>query len=411
MTSSISTPNRALVLGCHGGVGTAVLGLLEHSELGKRLRSKLDTIYLADSAPPARPVPLRDGVLLPPVRVGCAEDLKALIVEHGLTQVIDVSAVDTVDCTQACDELGVDFLCTSVEEWAEAPPVTTDEAIAKLIPPRRPALIRRAHLVGSGANPGIVNALVFAALKEMAERADVAPTLEALDIHAILITEEDTTVEPSRAYNGETFAMTWSPVQCLEEIYESRAFFARNGRIIGLDHRPDQRLYRARCGDRIIEGMAIPHEETVTLAWRFPGVEIAFLYRIVPPSLEALEAHPERRSAKEWETHRLYPPFCEPLVGKDRVGVLLCSRRFGELWIGFDTDVSAGLPYGTNATQLQVATGVLAGWEQLGTRTGIHFVEDLNWRRFLSSVTEILGEPIVVHDPDAKPRMLSERAI
>jgi hypothetical protein len=31
---------------------------------------------------------------------------------------------------------------------------------------------------------------------------------------------------------------------------------------------------------------------------------------------------------------------------------------------------------GTNATQLQVAAGVVAGWSQLGSRKGIHFVED-----------------------------------
>lgn len=66
------------------------------------------------------------------------------------------------------------------------------------------------------------------------------------------------------------------------------------------------------------------------------------------------------------------------LTGQDRVGVLLCSRRFGELWMGFATDMTAGLSMWTNATQLQVAAGVLAGWSQLGRRKGIHFVEDLD---------------------------------
>lgn len=401
---------RALVVGCHGGVGSAVLALLENSPPGKRLRAGLEALFLADSHPNPHAVPLTGAVLLPPVQVTSADDLRDLITEHRITQVIDVSSVDTVDCTYTCDELGADFLCTSVEEWSGQPPVPTDEAIARLLPPRRPALIRRGHLVGSGANPGIVNALVFAAMKELSQRCEVAPTLEALDIHSILITEEDTTVEPVSAADHDIFPMTWSPLHCLEELYEPRSFFARGGKIVDLDHRPDRQLYRARCGDREIDAMAVPHEETVTLAWRFPGVEIAFLYRIVPAALQALAAHPERCHAEDWSVHRLYPPHCNGLRGKDRVGVLLCSRQFGELWLGFDTDVGKGLRYGTNATQLQVAAGVLAGWEQLGTRTGIHFVEDLDWRMYMSSVSEMLGEPIVVHDPKAPPRALQDRA-
>jgi homospermidine synthase len=89
--------------------------------------------------------------------------------------------------------------------------------------------------------------------------------------------------------------------------------------------------------------------------------------------------------------------------------VLLCSRRFGELWLGFDTDVGAGLALGTNATQLQVAAGVLAGWTQLGRRVGIHFVEKLDWQGFLGVVGEVLGPTVVVHDPTAVPLALADR--
>jgi hypothetical protein len=68
-----------------------------------------------------------------------------------------------------------------------------------------------------------------------------------------------------------------------------------------------------------------------------------------------------------------------------------------------------GLEYGTNATQLQVAAGVLAGWSQLGSRAGIHFVEDLKWRDFLRTAQQVLGPPLVVHDELAAPRTLRER--
>jgi homospermidine synthase len=400
--------DRALILGCHGGVGRAVLALLGQSVPGRWLRARLEAVFLADRRPAHGPVPLEAAQLLPPTAIASAEDLARLIRDHRITQVVDLSSIDTVDCTRACDELGADFLCTSVEEWEGSSPYATDEAIARLLPPRRPALGRRGHLVGSGANPGIVNALVFAALEQFAGLVGVAPTIEELDLYAVLITEEDTTVQQGAAPE-DVFPMTWSPQHCLEELFEPRAFVARGGRVADLGHPPTARRYRARCRDRIIVGMAVPHEETVTLAGRLSDVEIAFLYRIPPAARRALARHPERNTAEVWRTHRLFPPWSDDLVGEDRVGVLLCSRRFGEVWLGYDTEVAAGLRLGTNATQLQVAAGVLAGWSQLGTRRGIHFVEDLDWREFLDVASRVLGEPILIHDPAAPPRSLAER--
>jgi hypothetical protein len=366
-------------------------------------------VLLADREPPPGPAPLTTGILLPPTSVGSAQELADLVREHRITDFVDLSSIDTVDCTRACDELGADFLCTSVEEWPGRGSIATDEAIARLLPPRRPALERRAHLVGSGANPGIVNALVFAGLEDFGGRVGVPATTAELDLYAVLITEEDTTAERSGNGARDVFAMTWSPLHCLEELFESRAFAARDGEVIGLGHRPTARLYRARCGDRSIAGMAVPHEEIATLARRLEEVEIAFLYRIPAAARRALAARPEWDSTGGWRIRRLYPPWTEAITGHDRVGVLLCSRRYGELWMGFDTGVAAGLAQGTNATQLQVAAGVLAGWTQLGRRTGIHFVEDLDWREFLDVACEILGPTTSFHDRSAPPRSLSER--
>lgn len=407
-----NAPASALILGCNGGVGRAVLSLLDGTAPGDRLLAGVDTLFLADREPVSAPrisVRYRE---LPAVAVEEPETLERLIREHRLAQVVDLSSIDTIDATRVCDELDAHFLCTSVEEWPAGESVPTDEAIARLKPPRRPELTNRRHLVGTGANPGIVNALVFAAMEELARRVGAAPTAEALDLHSILVTEEDTTEEPGVRYEDDVFPMTWSPIHCLEELFEPRAFAARQGEIVDLGHRPIDRLYRARCGDRSIDGMAVPHEETKTLAWRIPGVELAFIYRIPAAARSALAAHPDWDAASPWRLHRLFPPSSPELVGEDRVGVLLCSRRFGELWMGFATDVAKGRPYGTNATQLQVAAGVLAGWAQLSDgEPGICFVEDLDWRRYLGVAAEILGPPVVVHDPSAPPLTLEERLV
>lgn len=399
---------RALIVGAAGGVGRAVLSLLDRSPSGRRIASSLETVLLIDRAAGPRSLPLDGGVLLPPTTIHSADDLATIIRAHQVTQVVDLSSLDTMDCTAVCDDLGADFLCTSVEEWAGQAPVPTDAAISPLLPSLRPTL-NGSHLVGSGANPGIVNALVFAALEEFGRRMGLPPSVDALDVHAILITEEDTTREPAGTPSTDVFAMTWSPAHCLEELFEPRAFAIAGGRIVAFDHTPTEGRYTVRCGDRMIDGMLVPHEETVTLAERFPTVEIGFIYRIPPAARRALEAHPSRDRADLWKTRRLYPPYAGNLVGEDRLGVLICSRRFGELWVGFETKVADALPFGTNATQLQVAAGVIAGWCQLGRTSGIHFVEDLDWRQFMRATAEVLGPPIVVHDRAALPMSLADR--
>jgi homospermidine synthase len=402
--------HRALLIGCHGGVGRALLAVLHRTESGRQLLASLDSLLLVDRDPPDADTPPPDvGVLLPPVNVASSTDLGRLVAEHAIAQVIDVSSIDTVSCTRACDDLGADFLCTSVEEWSGRGSIPTNEAIARLLPPLTPSLERQSHLVGSGANPGIVNALVFMGLTEFANRLGVPATVDALELSTILITEEDRTVAEDALDSADVFAMTWSPFHCLEELFEPAAFCAREGRVVSLGHRPTARWYRARCGDRIIEGMAVPHEEIATLARHFSTAEIGFIYRIAPAARRALAAHPDRTMPDAWQTRKLYPPWTRALTGTDRVGVLLCSRRFGELWVGFDTDVTTGLALGTNATQLQVAAGLLAGWMQLGTVRGIHFVEDLNWQEFVRVAGEVLGPPVIVHDASARPRSLAER--
>src|SRR5690606_36647993 len=153
MSTGTGRPDRILVVGCHGGVGRAVLALLQHSEPGRHLREGAEEILLLEAGPPVAPVELEAATLLPPATIGSGEDLAALVREHRITKVIDLSSVDTVDCTRACDTLGTHFLCTSVEEWRDRGSIPTGGAIARRRPPRRPALGMAAHLVGSGATP------------------------------------------------------------------------------------------------------------------------------------------------------------------------------------------------------------------------------------------------------------------
>ncbi len=404
----IHPAQRALIVGCRGGVGRAVLSLLEHSRPGRRLRSRLEALVLADTRGGSESV--SGAVALPPVTIRSAGDLAQIVREHRITQVIALGSLDTIECIEVCDALGADFLSASAEEWPGGASIPTDQVIGRLLPPNAPAA-SRSHLVGSGANPGLVNALAPTALRTFARRVGVAPRADALDLYAVLVTEEDTTREIGAPSPADVFAMTWSPSHCLEELLEPRAFAVSGGRVVGLGHRPVESAYRARCGARGINGMAVPHEELLTLSRLFPSVEMAFVYRLPHAARRALRKHPGRVRPEQWRTHRLYPPWARALRGEDRLGVLLCSRRFGEFWAGFRTDVADGVALGTNATQLQTAAGVLAGWWQLGRRRGVHFVEDLDVEEYVRSAADILGWPLAVEDPEAPFLPLAERLV
>lgn len=389
------------------------MGLMARHPMGRHFADELEALWLLDAAEDLDPVQLPDGARpLPSGRVSDAGDLTRLIEARDIDVVVDLAGLGALDCARACGERGVDYLCTSLENWPEAVPDRTAAHrrqllhARNLLPHNRPALEGSA-LVGSGMNPGLVSALVETGLQRFATRVHAADeTVSALDIYAIALTEVDTTTCDDLP--AGVFPMTWSPQLCLDELFEPVTMMTIDGEPVELGHAPHEALYRARCGDRLIEGYMVPHDELVTLGHRFPEVELAFIYRLPPQAQAYLEAT-RVADPEAVDVTSLEPAVSGPVHGRDRMGALLCSRRYGELWVGFDTDVDQGIVYGTNATELQVAAGVIAGWRQLGRVHGLHTVEELDPGALLDDAQSILGPVVEHHDPHAPIMSLRAR--
>lgn len=397
-------------MGFRGGVGQALLGLWTRHPALAELRARTRELVLLD-AEDGPPFDAPDTRTLPAMAVRSAAELAELLRTHPVDAVIDLAELGTFDCIDACAHAGASYVSTSLELWPHEPPEHgVLEQARQLLPAHRPTPPAGSHLVGTGMNPGIVNALARAAIDALADRVGVAADPEALELHALLVTEEDTTERSDDTSDAGRFAITWRPRSCLEELHEPAAAYVRAGQPIALPHPPTAARYRARCGDRMVEGLVVPHEELLTLGHRFASLELGFVYRL-PPAARRFLAAPPPGDPMAWPSARLYPPHATALTGRDRVGVLLCSRRFGELWLGYDTAVEQGLYYGTNATELQVAAGVLAGWDQLGWVPGVHTVEELDGARYLEYVSALLGPPVVVHDPHAPVTLLHDRRV
>ena len=409
---------RTLLLGWRGGVAHATLNLLAGHPFGQKLAGASELFLLdADSSRPAPEPPLAAQVLPAQTILG-GDDLFAILGRYAIDRVLDLGASNSLASVRACADAGADYLSTCYDPLhyrAHGPPTgpLLMRGARDLLPERRPAIARGSHLVGSGMNPGLVSSLLLSGLGRFAERAGVASarSVAELDLYAILITEIDTTATGD-APAEDVFAMSWSPDHCLSELLEPDALVMRGGEVASLGHPPTAAHYTARCGHGAIRGFVVPHEELVWLGARFPSCEMGYIYQLPTAAEAALRSAPARE-AKDWKTRRLIPPRVdsEALGGSDRVGVLLCSRRHGELWLGFDTAMEEAIRWRTNATELQVASGVLAGWAQLGQVAGLHLAEELDWRRYLRDAESILGPARVVYDPDAPVRPVAGRRV
>lgn len=387
-----------------------MLSLLHGHPLGRDALGEGGAVFVLDQRVGEG---LPPGVIgLPPATITRAEQLAGLLVEHRITDIVELAFVDTMECATVADAAGVNYLSTSLETWLEDEPdrdafhnLTLPDA-ARLLPGRRPALTRASHLIGSGMNPGIVNALAVVGLQRFASAVGVTPS--QLDLIALTVTEADTTVTRDSVTG---FGCTWSPQGCIDELFEPHAMFVGpDGQPQVLDHRPSEALYRARCGDDEIDGFVVAHDELVTLGHRIEGVELAFIYQL-PPAARAFLGSGPPGAPEKYPTEALYPPHRDDLEGADTVGVLLTSRRHGEFWLGFRTDCDQGRAWGTNATELQVAAGVLAGLRQLGQWRGVQTVEELDVARLLVDVETVLGPRHEVLDRDAPPRQLADRRV
>lgn len=404
---------HVLLLGASGGVSTALLNLLVRHPRGRRLARSWGRLVLVDQeVGPVAPELPPGSVVLPPREVDAA-GLGEILRERRIGRVIELADVETLELIEVAAERGADFLCTGYPThalWPELRGRLGDPA-GNGRPPRLPAALLEggSFLLGSGMNPGVVNALVFAAIDRLAAESGVPAA--ALEIAAILFTELDTTHEAGGAdASPDVFCSTWHPGHCLGELVRPATVFLAGGRARQVPHSPHLAFYRVRCGGDAIDGMLVSHEEVWTIGARFPQAEVAFLYRPPPAGLRALAASPER-GAGDWPVRKLYPPTVRECEGFDRVGVLISSRRHGELWLGFENSAAEGRDWGTNPTLLQVAAGVVAGLEQLGERRGIHLVEELDHHRFLDAVAAILGPPRVHYDPAARPVPLLARRV
>ena len=387
---------RALLIGASGGVARALLHLLWSHPDGRAITAKLDGLLLVDSNPPVAPRFFPGVQALPPTRIE-PETLSRVIRDHQIDQVIEVASVDTRELSRVCAAHGADYVSAAIS--ADGPILVA----AKNLLANRPDTRGTSQIIASGMNPGVVEALANVAIDEFRRRVGVTN----LELHGVHVTEEDTTRCATDL--GDVFAMSWSPDHALDELLEAPSMYVAADRLTATVHQPHRQLYAARVGDREVATMLVPHEELISMARLWPGVESGFFYAIPIAAQNALRRYPDRKP-EQWKTRRLYCPHTRGLVGYDRVGCLLSSQRYGELWAGFEHHADDYATFG-NGTLLQTAAGMLAAWSLLGSAPGLHVVSEIDARAYLAVVQRVLGPYRVFYDPRAPVRYVADRGM
>lgn len=349
-------------------------------------------------------------------------------------------SINCLDLADWCQAAAVMYIDTAFEPWGdnifgEAQPPAERTMYWEHHHARRHAAARWERtgptaLFGHGANPGLVSHFAKAAVIEIAQairgrgefaipanRAQWAQLAQSLGVKVIHISERDTQIISEPKVPGE-FVNTWSIFSFIEEScrpveigWGTHELLRPLGARDHLQGRRNSLWVPVASSDFLlrswvprggpIEGIALPHSETITLSDYFtlddadgPAYRptVAFCYL---PSDGALASIHEVRMSN-WSlpvSHRIVAE--EIISGADELGVLVLGPERTGWWYGSHLDIgqTREILSGTNPTALQVAAGVLSAskWILENTNRGYLESEDLPYQDILEAARPYLG--------------------
>lgn len=269
--------------------------------------------------------------------------------------VIDVSWADTIEMLSCCNDLGVFYVNSALENTE----VDEDERLYGFplterylrFKNKKSEFTRTKAIVCSGMNPGVVQWMAIALMKENPDKTPLACYIVE---HDTSFFTDTSIVEPNTIYTS------WS-VECfLDEAILSYPMFVKHRmphyfyeEVYGLE-------FKVSLGDKQFYGCLMPHEEVITLGELY-DMEIGFIYRVNEHTTELIRDQlADVDVLWDWNQKIITPSEGE-VTGEDLIGVLLVYPDH-EIYRYNSMKSSDIYPqYKTNATYYQVACGIYAG--------------------------------------------------
>lgn len=376
-------PFSITILGSAGGVAKSILAILNRAVLDKNdpmhpilVNTHLHLIDLnqkeMDYYTQLFPN-LKDNLNLMQFDLNDASQLYNHLKTTNTKVVIDVSWADTIEMLKCCNELGVYYINTALENTM----VDEDESLYgfplteryQRFEDSKGAFTNTKAIIGSGMNPGVVQ---WMAIKLMENNPEKPLACYIVEHDNSFFTDKEI-IEPQTIYTS------WS-VECfLDEAILSYPMFARHHLEYYLYEDVYALEYKVRLGNKEFYGCLMPHEEVITLGKKY-DMEIGFIYRVNEYTTEMIQNNLNDVD-KLWDwKQRIIDPAAGDVEGEDLVGVLLVYNDH-EKYIYNSMKSSEIYPeFKTNATYFQVACGVYAGLESLlldSIPLGIYYVDEL----------------------------------
>lgn len=289
--------------------------------------------------------------------------------------VIDVSLADTVEMLDCCNQLGIHYVNSALEniyindhviEYKGFPLIERLRFFEKY----KKEYTSLKAIICSGMNPGVVQWMAI-------ELINHYPNEHPL---ACLIVEHDSSfLTPRTAAKQDVIYTTRPPEGFLNLAMQSFPMFMKNKTPLFLYEQVFDLEFRATLGDKPFHGCLMPHEAVYFLSKQF-NMEGGYLYKVNDHTTSLLREnlnHPDKIGKLNRE---VLDPLQSPLDGENLVGVLLVYPDKERYMYHVLSNECVMERYKTNAANFQAACGLYAALAVILKDTianGVYYVDEL----------------------------------
>ncbi|MEH7113926.1 S-adenosylmethionine decarboxylase related protein [Neobacillus niacini] len=373
------------ILGSAGGVGKSILSILNNTVVDTNdpihsiiLNSTIHLIDVKQKEPQYYQnlyPQLINQLILHQFDLKDKDQFLNHLINTNTSIVIDVSWADTVEMLQCCNQLGIKYVNSALEntfiddneeQFAGFPLIERIHYFEK----HKDTFKNTTAIVCSGMNPGVVQ---WMAIELMRQYSNEKP-------QACYIVEHDTSFfkEKSQAKNNVIYT-TWSSECFLDEAILCYPMFMKNRTALYLYEDVYNVEFKVTLGKKKFHGCLMPHEEVYTLGKMF-DMESGFLYKVNDHTTQIIRNNLDNTDVL-WDFEmKVLDPHEAPLAGEDLVGVLLVYSDKERYMYNIMSNERIFSKYKTNATYFQVACGIYASLSVLlldQIPKGVHYVDEL----------------------------------
>lgn len=289
--------------------------------------------------------------------------------------VIDVSWADTVEMLKCCDQLGIKYINSALEntfiddheeEFAGFPLIERIRYFEK----HKDTFKNTTAIVCSGMNPGVVQWMAFELMQQHGNEQPLG---------CYIVEHDSSFFKKKTQAKKDVIYTTWSPDCFLDEAILCYPMFMKNRTPLFLYENVYDIEFKVTLGNKVFYGCLMPHEEVYTLGKLF-DMESGFLYKVNDHTTKIIREHLDDTDVL-WDFEmKVLDPLEAPLTGEDLVGVLLVYPDKERYIYNVLDNESIFAQYKTNATYFQVACGIYASLSVLlldQIPKGVYYVDEL----------------------------------